>query len=696
MPDISRDRGIEDKFAEFYRTYAWDRLSHFVQGYPRDQRRFELDYRELERFDPDLADDFVSEPDIVREHARRALTVVDLPVEHEFTDARVVLGNVPGYLQQHAGRTGQQAAGEIRGIRGQVTRKSQRTQRHIETAFECTRCGTITYQPQHHIRWREPGECDGCERQGPFEVNFQASEMVDKQHLEVQVAPDAGGTISTDTVEILAEDDLVNTVSTGDRVVVPSVVHFRQTRSGQQKENSFEVWGEADSIDALDGQLDDFDVEAHREAFETVANGPDPVGDVVDSMAPSLHGYDDIKRAIAFQLFGGVNKELSDGSTYRGDPHILLVGDPGLGKSMILSYVADLVPRSVYTTGQGSSAAGLTASAVKSDFGGEGWTLKAGALVEASGGVCAIDELDEMDETERGALLEGMADGHISVSKAGINATVTAETRVLAAANPKYGRFDRYEAIAQQIDLDPAIVSRFDLIFTMLDEVDAEQDADVADHVLTRQRQAQREVNGKQPTAAQQADTEPTLSKEEMRAYIAYAREHHQPELTDAAKERLREGYLSIRTAAEDDEDADAPIPITARKLEALVRFAEASARIRLADEATVADAEYAIDLVHQTLADVGLDPETGEFDADRTEAGTTNSQRQRYRTVLDIVEELEAEYEFGAPHKEIIATAKDEGMDGDTADHIIEKLKREEGEIYVTTQREQPHYRRT
>lgn len=673
-----------EKWAEYFRQYAWDEVGAFAQAYPRDRTRLEVDYQTLERYDPNLADDFVAQPEQIGDYARLALAELDLPVEHEFEDARIAIANLPRREQVHPGRTPQDAHATVKGIRGQVTRRSERGPRMIRAAFECQRCGTMTEIHQSIRGWHEPNQCEGCERQGPFEINFTESKMVDKQLLEVQIAPDEGDALSTDSTEVYLEDDLIDTVTPGDRVVIPSRIRYQQKGSAQNKKNDFEVYGVADSVEAVDGRMESMDIDEHRDVFETVANSTDPVGRAAESVAPGIKGYEKIKRALALLLFGGVNKEMKGDGGIRGDPHIALIGDPGLGKSMMLAYCAGLIPRSVYTTGQGSTTAGLTATAVKNDWGGEGWTLKAGALVEASGGVCAIDELDEMDENEEGALLEAMSQGQISVSKAGINATINAETRVLAAANPKYGRYDPYEAIGQQIDLEPAVMSRFDLIFTMLDEVDSDHDREVAQHILKRCRV------GEMREAAQAVDedwieeVEPELDQEEMRAYIAHARDEYKPVMTDEADEIIEDGYMAIRTASEDGEDET--IPITARKLEGMVRLAEASARIRLSETVEAYDAKQAVSIVRDSLQDVGIDPDTNEFDADMIEAGMSSSQRDMYKTIVAITGELDGQSEdFGAPREEIVEMTTENGYDHKDVEHAIDELKKR-GELILRT----------
>jgi len=278
----------------------------------------------------------------------------------------------------------------------------------------------------------------------------------------------------------------------------------------------------------------------------------------------------------------------------------------------------------------------------------------------------------------------------ISISKAGINATLKSRCSLLGAANPKYGRFDQYEPIAEQIELEPALISRFDLIFTVTDQPDEEEDRRLAEHILTTNYAGELNTQREEMTSPDVTrdevediteEVDPVIGPELLRKYVAYAKQNCHPRMTDEAREVIKEFYTDLRAEGSDE---DAPVPVTARKLEALVRLAEASARIRLSDRVTAADAERVTDIVRSSLEDVGMDPESGEFDADIVEAGTSKSQRDRIQSIKAIVEEIQDEYEEGAPKQQIIERAEDNGIDQSKAEKEIEKLK-QRGELYET-----------
>ncbi|WP_138007968.1 LAGLIDADG family homing endonuclease [Halalkalirubrum salinum] len=293
---------------------------------------------------------------------------------------------------------------------------------------------------------------------------------------------------------------------------------------------------------------------------------------------------------------------------------------------------------------------------------------------------------------DRSAMHEALEQQQISVSKAGINATLKSRCSLLGAANPKYGRFDRYEPIGEQIDLEPALISRFDLIFTVTDQPDPDHDANLAEHILKTNYAGELNTQRERLTTSEftQAQVDevteevaPEIDAELLRKYIAHAKRSCFPTMTDEAKEAIRDFYVDLRSKGADE---DAPVPVTARKLEGLVRLSEASARIRLSDTVEPEDATRVIDIVRSCLQDIGVDPETGEFDADVVETGTSKSQRDRIKNIKSLIADIEAEYEEGAPIDEILERAGEIGMDQTKAEKEIEKLRRK-GEVYEPTQ---------
>ncbi len=375
------------------------------------------------------------------------------------------------------------------------------------------------------------------------------------------------------------------------------------------------------------------------------------------------------------------------------DTHTYISNGVVSHNSQLLQYVQNIAPRSVYTSGKGSSAAGLTAAAVRDDFGeGQQWTLEAGALVLADRGIAAVDELDKMRSEDQSAMHEALEQQEISIAKAGINATLKSRCSLLGAANPTYGRFDQYEPIGEQIDLDPPLISRFDLIFTVTDKPDEEEDRRLAEHILRTNYAGELNTHRTKMTSSNVKEEEveavvedvaPDIDAEFLRKYIAYSRRNCFPTMTDEAKQAIEDFYVDLRSQGAGE---DAPVPVTARKLEALVRLAEASARVRLSDTVDKSDADRVIEIVRSCLMDIGVDPETGEFDADVVETGTSKTQRDRIRGIKEIVGDLQDEYDDGAPVEKILDEAEQHGMERSKAEHEIEKLK-QQGELYQPNQ---------
>ena len=315
-----------------------------------------------------------------------------------------------------------------------------------------------------------------------------------------------------------------------------------------------------------------------------------------------------------------------------------------------------------------------TAAAVQEESlsGETTWTLEAGALPLADKGVAAIDEIDKMDNSDRDSLHEALESQTISINKAGINATLKARASVMAAANPKYGQFDQYEAISEQVELDPALISRFDLIFTITDDPDEDMDEEIAEHIIKTNQSDQQEEADEAVTAA----IEPGL----FRKYVAHARNNCYPTLPDEVGKYLKEYYVELRQKGD-----EGVRPATARQLQGLVRLAEASARIRLSDTVTMDDAKLAKNVIEKSMEDVAMDPETGKLDADIVEGGMSSSQSERIKTVKRLIEELQDEYDEGVPKEEIQELANsnfDEEVSMDKLDESLEQLRRE-GEVY-------------
>ena len=646
------------KLEEFFSTRCKDEVFAVLDMFP-EEKSVVVDYNELEMFDPDSADLLIEKPDETLEAATKSIVNIDPQRKNAKLNVRFknVRNNIPlRFLRS-------EFIGKFIAVDGIVRKTDEIHPRIMSAVFECRSCMRMHEVEQKSNIIHEPAVCQECGGRS-FRLVQDESRYMDTQTVKLQEPlENLSGGDQPRQINIILEDDLVDTLAPGDKVRITGTLKTQRDER-TKRFNNF-IYG--NYIEPLEQEFEELHIdEEDEEKIIELAKSPDIYQKIIESTAPSIRGYFEVKEAIAFQLFGGTAKVLEDKTHIRGDMHILIVGDPGIGKSQILKYVSKLAPRGIYTSGKGTSGVGLTAAAVRDDLGG--WSLEAGALVLGDKGNVCVDELDKMREEDRSAIHEALEQQTISIAKAGIMATLNSRCSVLAAANPKFGRFDRYKSIAEQIDLPSPILSRFDLIFIIEDKPNAERDHDLAGHILK----------------IHQDSTIPyVIEPELMRKYIAYARKSVQPTLTKEAAEVLQDFYVTMRSGAIDEES---PVPITARQLEALVRLAEASARIRLSNEVLKEDAQRAIKLQEDCMKQVGYDPDTGKVDIDKVEGRTSKSERDKINIIIDVIKELSDEYEGSAPKNIVYAELADKYNVGEEkVDEVINILK-SKGVIYEPT----------
>ncbi len=634
------------------------------------RRSLEIDFSELTKFDPMLADMLLDEPEEMVRAAELALTNFDLPEDHKTIKVR--LSNLSEEQKVFIRHIRAEHLNKLLVIEGTVRQKSDVRPQVTAARFECPSCGNIMNVLQLDSKFKEPNRC-GCGRKGKFRL--LSKELVDAQGIVLEEATkDLEGGEQPKRMNVLLKEDLVSPITerrTNPGATIRIVGAVKEVpiilRSGGQS-TKFDLIIEANNVQALEEDYTNIEISPEEEEeIRELSRDKRISQKLINSLAPGIYGHERIKEALIMQFVGGVKKERPDGVPTRGDIHILLIGDPGAGKSMLLKRAAVVAPKARYVSGKGVSGAGLTASVVRDEF-LSGWSLEAGALVLANRGVVMIDEMDKMSNEDRDAMHEGLEQQSISISKANIQATLRCETTVLAAANPKFGRFDPYDTIAKQIDLPPTLINRFDLIFTIKDLPDEDKDEKMADFMLHLHKSP--------------GDQEAEIETDILRKYLVYCRQKMRPRLTTEAVNELKEYYIKMRGSGGMDEGGIKSIPISARQLEALVRLSEAAAKIRLSEEVKKQDAKKAIGLLHYCLEQVGLDPETGKIDIDRITTGITTTERGKIIAIKEIINELEEKHGKIVPLEEIISLAGERGISEDDVDDTIQKLKRT-GDIY-------------
>jgi len=650
-----------ERFHEFFEVVYGEQLHAAIS---KGEKFLVINFSDLSKFNLDLAQELIEIPEDVLHACKIAIEQFDFPGSKEF---RVRFRNLPKSQEVMIRDIRSTHLSKFIQILGIVRQKTDVRPQVTSAKFECPSCGNTLNVLQLDSKFREPTTC-GCGRKGRFRLIDK--EMIDAQKIVLEESPeDIEGSEQPKRMDVFLKGDLVSPMSEkrtnpGSKNIISGVLkEVPILAKDGGKLTRFDLMIEANYIESVAEDFTELNITAEEiKEIKELSEDPKIYKKIIASIAPSIYGHDRVKEALMLQIFGGVRKKKDDGSINRGDIHILLIGDPGSGKSQMLKRISIVAPKSRYVSGKGASAAGLTATVVKDEF-LRGYALEAGALVLTNKGICCIDELDKMTKEDTSAMHEALEQQTISINKANISATLRAETTVLAAANPKSGRFDPYEPIPKQIELPSTLINRFDLMFPIRDLPNKVKDERTADFIL--------HLHQKSSGGAAE------LRTDFLKKYIAYAKQNFNPALTDEALEEIKEYYVKMRSTG-DEEGAYKAIPISARQLEALIRLSEASARIRLSPKVLKSDARRAIELVHFCLSEIGVDPETGKIDIDRITTGVTASQRGNIHVIKDIIKELEGLIGKQIPLDDVLLKAKEKGMDPEKAEDIVDALKKE------------------
>ena len=651
------------KIQEFFEKNYYAELLEKIR---KNEKFINVDFSRISSFDPDIADFLLDHPEEILKAAELAIEQIDAKNGKGFA-MRVV--NIPESSRILIRNVRSRHLGKFLCTEGIVRQKSDVRPQVTAARFECPSCGNAISVIQLDNKFKEPSRCS-CGRKGRFKLLEKS--LVDAQMLVLEEVPEQlEGGEQPKRINVFLQNDLVSPLSErktnpGSRIVIAGMIKEIPifTRSGSQS-TRFDILFETNSVEGV--EEDFYDIKISKEEKDKIealaADEKNLMKKLVESMVPSIYGHDKIKEALLLQMVGGVRKVRDDGGVTRGDIHILLVGDPGGGKSQMLKRISKVAPKGRFVSGKGVSGAGLTATVVKDEF-LQGWSLEAGALVLANKGVICIDELDKMSPDDRSAMHEALEGQTITISKANIQATLRCETTVLAAANPKFGRFDPYNTVASQINLPPTLINRFDLIFPIKDLPDAAKDERLAKFILSLH---QNDIE------------EPDVDTRLLRKYLVYARQNLFPKLTDSAVEELKMYFIKMRGSSSGEIKS---VPISARQLEGLVRLSEAYARLRLKNRVSKKDALRAIEILDYCLRQVALDEETGTIDIDRIATAIPASQRNKIIQVKEIISNLENKLGKTIPLEDVLSAATEKGISESEVEEMIQKLKRS-GDIF-------------
>ena len=633
-----------------------------------------IDYNDLVSH-PEIESVFNEKPDEILDAFTRAIKEIlqqrfpkyAKKIEHEI---RARIGNYP--VQRSLRQINAEVIGKMTSVSGMVLRASEVKPLAKELVFMCPEGHRTDVILDKDLKLTTPLQCSNSKcKHKELGIEPKSSRFIDVQFVRLQELPeDLPPGQLPHYLDVTVKQDLVDNARPGDRIVLTGIIRIEQERmSGVSKNESplYRLRLDGNNVEFLGGKGDKTSRRIEREQISpeeekiisSLSKNPDIYERLIESYAPHITGHETIKESILLLMAGSTQRQLNDGSKIRGDINIFLVGDPGTAKSEMLKFCARIAPLGLYTSGRGSTAAGLTAAVVR-DANGI-FMLEAGATVLGDQGLVCIDEFDKMKAEDRSALHEVMEQQTASIAKGGIVATLNARASILAAANPMYGKYDPFKNITENVNLPVPLLTRFDLIFVVRDKPSKEKDTKIAKHI----------INLHTPKGI---DSRSLIDSETLTKYLSYAK-RIQPTLTKEAEEKILNYYMKMRSMGQDNDDI---ITVTPRQLEGLIRLSTARARLLLKNQVDGQDAQRAIDLLEEMFNEAGIDVNTGKVDLG-TLQGRPRSEVSKMQLFMDVIRGLEGEHKHPVEESQLVEElAKTDKFTDDEARNYIRKMQKD------------------